>query len=123
MLVKVKVSVKVDGSWKNPGAIVELDDAEGKRLLRLGAAERPSRADIGSGTDTFSSEEMDTMIEGLTSIDGISEKLVGDVIEAGYTTVGSIAGAAAEDLVKIKGIGENTAVKIIESAVEIFNND
>ena len=120
MLVKLKVSVKVDGSWKNPGAVVPLPDDEAKRLFKLGAADRPSKIDMPANSNTYASEEIDEIISTLTEIDGISEKLVGDVIEAGYSSLQSIAEISVDELVKIKGIGENTAERIIESATELY---
>lgn len=116
MLVKLKVSAKVDGEWKNPGSLVELPADEAKRMFRLKAADRPSQVDLPANSNTYSAEEMDEMISALTEIDGISEKLVGDVIEAGYITVKSIAEASDADLVAIKGIGQSTALRMIESA-------
>ena len=117
MLIKLIVSTKVsDGTWKNPGAVIELDDVEAKRMLKLGAATRPSSSELGSDNTTFSAEEMDDMISALTDIDGVSEKLVGDMIEAGFTSVKEVAKGSVGELVAIKGIGGSTAQKMIESA-------
>jgi hypothetical protein len=123
MLIKLKVSAKVsDGAWESPGAIIELDDLEAKRLFKIGAAERPNQIELGSDSTTYSAEEMDDIISALTDIDGISEKLVGDLIEVGLVTINDIAECSLEELVVIKGVGASTALKMIESAKSIMRS-
>lgn len=47
-------------------------------------------------------------------IEGISEKLMQALFDAGFTTIELLKSAKKEDLTKIKGIGEKKAEKIIE---------
>jgi DNA-directed RNA polymerase alpha subunit len=46
--------------------------------------------------------------------------LVGELKASGYATVTQVAKATMEDLMKIKGVGEKTAVKILEGAKEMI---
>ncbi len=115
MQVKLKVSAKIDGAWKKPGSVVELDDVEASGMIGKKQAERTGSPSVGSGAGA------DDMIEDLISVDGIDDKLVGDLIDAGYTSIDKLSDARAEDLVAIRGIGAKTAEKIIDSAIDIFN--
>ena len=52
----------------------------------------------------------------LTEVDGIGEKTVGKLAEAGISTVGDILDKSAEELAEIPGLGEKSAEKILEAA-------
>ena len=58
--------------------------------------------------------------EELKMIDGVDEDLAYRLIEAGYVTVQSVAEAKPEDLIKIKGVGKRSVVKIQESADDLI---
>ena len=119
MQVKLLVSAKVGGEWKKPGAVVELLDDEARRLFRLEAAQRPSVIEVGSSSDTYTREDVDDMIEKLIEVEGVDNKLVGDLIDAGFTDVELLMNAEVNDLCQIKGIGKRTAERIIDSAAEL----
>lgn len=123
MQVKLLVSAKVDGEWKKPGAVVDLPDDEAKRMFRLNAAQRPSKVEVGNNSDTYTREEVDGIIEKLIEVEGIDDKLVGDLIDAGYTDVELLMNAEVADLCAIKGIGKKTAEKIIQSAGELAEEE
>ncbi|MBP7215774.1 MAG: transcription termination/antitermination protein NusA [Candidatus Omnitrophica bacterium] len=55
----------------------------------------------------------------LTQLSGVGEKIVSALSEAGFTSIETIAKANIEDLVKVKGIGEKKAEKIIKEAKKI----
>ena len=52
---------------------------------------------------------------GITEIEGVGPKTAKALVAAGYDTVDKIKGLTVEDLVKVDGIGEKTAEKIIKS--------
>jgi N utilization substance protein A len=55
----------------------------------------------------------------LEDLEGVGEKTRKVLEEAGYDTVEKIGSLTVEDLTKLKGIGEKTAEKIINSAKNI----
>ena len=56
---------------------------------------------------------------GITEIEGVGPKTAKALVAAGYDTVDKIKGLTVEDLVKVDGIGEKTAEKIIKSVKKI----
>ena len=54
--------------------------------------------------------------DSLTEIKGIGQKIAGILIAAGYDTSEKIKVLTVEDLVKLEGIGEKTADKILKAA-------
>lgn len=118
MLIKLKVLAKVDGEWKSPNSLVNLDDAEARKLIANKQAVDPN---LFGNVNVAPASGVDSMIEELISVEGIDDKLVGDIIDAGYTSIEKLSDAIADDLVKIKGIGVKTAEKIIDSAIGLYN--
>ncbi len=55
----------------------------------------------------------------LEKLPGVGEKTLANLKEAGLNSIGDILKAKLEDLVKIKGIGEKKAEKIIEEAKKL----
>ncbi len=64
-------------------------------------------------------EEASAEAAQLTDIEGVGPKVEKILITAGYDTVAKIKSLTVEDLVKVEGIGEKTAEKIIRSAKSI----
>ncbi len=58
-------------------------------------------------------------IDGLTSIDGVGEATAKSLAIAGFRSVDEVAGADAEALAEIKGIGREQAVDIVAAATEV----
>jgi len=56
---------------------------------------------------------------GLEELEGVGEKTIDLLKEAGFSSVKNLQKASVEDLVKIKGIGEKKAEKIIEAAKKL----
>ncbi|MEI8176771.1 MAG: transcription termination factor NusA [Candidatus Omnitrophota bacterium] len=52
----------------------------------------------------------------IEKIDGVGKKTAGILRKAGYDSIEKITAATVEDLVKLEGIGQKTAEKIIKSA-------
>src|SRR3989338_5306890 len=57
----------------------------------------------------------------LTSLTGVGEKTVAQLMTAGFDTLEKIAGADVEALTKVKGLGEVKAKKIIKDAKSLLN--
>ncbi|MFA5094038.1 MAG: transcription termination factor NusA [Candidatus Omnitrophota bacterium] len=57
----------------------------------------------------------------ISSVEGVGEKTKALLVEAGLDTVAKIAASSVEELTKVKGIGEKTAEKILNSAKELAN--
>jgi N utilization substance protein A len=55
----------------------------------------------------------------IEKIPGVGEKTMASLQEAGFSSLEDIAKANIEDLVKVKGIGENKAKKIIQEAKKL----
>ena len=55
----------------------------------------------------------------LTEIKGIGQKVAKILIASGYDTLEKIKALAVEDLVKLEGVGEKTAEKILKAAKNI----
>ena len=55
----------------------------------------------------------------LLDLAGVGEKTLGYLQKAGYDSIDKLKDAAAEDLMKIEGIGEKTAQKIIKSVKKL----
>jgi N utilization substance protein A len=56
----------------------------------------------------------------VSDLAGVGPKLLEELTEAGYTSVFKVAQTTLEDLLKVKGIGEKTAVKLLEGARELM---
>lgn len=126
MRIRILRSVKDGSGWHEPGAIRDFEDKEAQRLIRLRAAESISLPSDDASENTemetisYSQEEMMEIAEELKMIDGVDEDLAYRLIEAGYVTVQSVAEAKPEDLIKIKGVGKRSVVKIQESADDLI---
>ncbi len=57
----------------------------------------------------------------LEELTGVGEKTISALKEAGFKTLQDIAKASVEELVKVKGIGEKKAKKLIEEAKKLKN--
>jgi len=52
----------------------------------------------------------------LLELQGVGEKMASDLYEAGLTSASDVAGATVEELLAVEGIGEKTALVLIEEA-------
>ncbi len=57
------------------------------------------------------------------TLDGVGEKVLDSLIEAGFDSLEKIKGASIDQLTQIKGIGTKKAEKIIEAAKERLSQD
>ncbi|MGI8782452.1 MAG: transcription termination factor NusA [Acidobacteriota bacterium] len=56
----------------------------------------------------------------LSELEGVTERMISKLQEAGYSSVEELSAATAEDLQNIPGIGEKTAEKILATALEFM---
>jgi len=117
MKIQLTKSVKISGSWRNPGSVVEIDNKEANRLLVLKACIELSDVLVA---DLPTDEEVEDSFNELETIDGVSTELAEMLYEAGYKTVQQVAEADPEDLIRIKGIGKKNVEKIQDSAEELL---
>lgn len=66
-------------------------------------------------------EEEEKVSVKLEELPGVGEKTLESLMEAGFKKVQDIADASADDLVKVKGIGQKKAEKLIEEAKKLTN--
>ena len=78
--------------------------AEGKKTKKEAKKEKKSKKELP-----------------LEELTGVGEKTVASLKQAGFGTMHDIAKASVEDLVKVKGIGEKKAEKLIEEAKKLKN--
>lgn len=137
MRIRILKSVKDGSGWIQPGTIRDFVDSEARRLIRLRAAEllsdTPLPSDVTepdvpdesdeSGIEEYTDEELDALAEALCEIDGVDNDIAYRLIEAGYVDTASVADANPADLIKVKGIGNKSVVKIQESAEDLADSE
>lgn len=102
-----------------------LVDTEHKQITPLEAGRptaednREPRQKLRGRQRTEKEENQKTILVGLEQLSGVGEKTLQNLKAAGYNTVADIAAANSRDLMKIKGIGEKKAQKMIKQAKEL----
>jgi N utilization substance protein A len=120
-LAPAKVAqITVSADKKRAEVIVEDDQlslAIGKRgqNVRLAAKLTGLDVDIRSRAQINVLEKLS-----LSDLEGVGPKLAEVLTEAGYGKVKEIARATLEDLMKVKGVGQKTAVKLLTGARELL---
>ncbi|MFH1858223.1 MAG: transcription termination factor NusA [Candidatus Omnitrophota bacterium] len=110
------VEIKIDKQHGKALVIVEDDQLSlsiGKRgqNVRLAAKLTGWDIDIKSKSEVSKEAELD-----VGELAGVGSKLKAALQEAGFATVSSVANAALEVLMQVKGVGEKSAPKLIENA-------
>lgn len=122
MNVKMKVSCKNGGEYLKPGAVIEVSDGEGKKLIRNGFADKVEEEVEPDESDTLTDEEFAELVEELTIIEGVNNEIAGALIDGGYQSVEAIADAEPKELAdRVSGVGDKTAPRIIEAAIAVVN--
>jgi hypothetical protein len=129
-------AIKTGGKYASPGSIVNVEDDEAARLVRLGAAEfissTPATAPATAPTETGEADDGDDgsidreeAIAELAQIKGVNDKWATDMFEAGITGIGMLQDMSPDALndLPIKGIGAKKAADIIADAKEFQMGD
>jgi predicted flap endonuclease-1-like 5' DNA nuclease len=123
MIIKLINAVKAGGHMNPPGSTVEMDDAEAKRLVGLGAAEflpesSPVSEDIEPDEMEDSNDKSDDVIDELTQLKGVNEDMAQRMIDAGINGIAQLLEMEPDALadLKISGIGIKKAEAIIADA-------
>lgn len=114
--------VNGDGEFPS-GSILEIDDTEAERLVKLKAAveiedvlteeeEDEEDGQVGTGEPLIS----------LTRIPGIKDELIDSLNDADIYSVQGLAEKEIDELVMIKGIGAKTAERLLDAANELLED-
>ncbi|MFA6282076.1 MAG: transcription termination factor NusA, partial [Candidatus Omnitrophota bacterium] len=107
--------IEIDREVKRAKVLVASDQlslAIGKRGQNVRLASRL----VGWEIDVRSREAIEEEVNDVLQLKNIGKKLAAILVGAGYASLDKIARISAEDLSKLKGIGEKKAIKIIEEA-------
>ncbi|MGE5279770.1 MAG: helix-hairpin-helix domain-containing protein, partial [Deltaproteobacteria bacterium] len=74
--------------------------------------------DIRTRTEIVKEKEEAKKARAEMAFEGVGEKLLDALIEAGFDSLDKVGGATVEQLTAVKGIGQKKAEKIIAAAVE-----
>ncbi|MCK9555822.1 transcription termination factor NusA [bacterium] len=86
---------------------------------RLAAKLLGWKIDIKKSSDVNVQDKIEHAWHELAKINGIDESVARALVEAGYTDIEGLALATYDDLMKIPGVGEKTAEKIINGIKDI----
>jgi N utilization substance protein A len=94
----------------------QLSLAIGKRGQNVRLASRL----VGWEIDVRSREAIEEEVNDVLKLKNIGKKLAAILVDAGYASLDKIASVGAQELSKLKGIGEKKAEKIIEEAKKVI---
>jgi len=98
-----------------------LSIAIGKRGQNVRLASKLTGWYLDVKSDEQYKEAMQTGYESLLSLPGVGQSMADALYEKGFFSAEEISSASVEDLVQVKGIGEGTAEKLIENAMNIIS--
>jgi len=99
-----------------------LSIAIGKKGQNVRLASKLTQWHLDVISETRYSEAMQDGYHSLVSLAGVGISLADALYEKGFFSIEEISSASVEDLVQVKGIGEGTAEKLIETATEIVSS-
>lgn len=122
--IKVKglVSIKLDRDWYQPGEEFEMDEAHVKALLKQDPPKVEVLEDIELDEDSSNSNstsESDTELDLFKELENMEDDFIPQLDAMGINTIAKLKAASKETLCDVKGIGEATAVKLIEELKDI----
>jgi len=117
------IEIRLDKKAQKAQVIVaddQLSLAIGKhgQNVRLASRLTSWELDIRTREEIVKEKEVAKKVRAEITLDGMGEKVLSALIEAGFDTLEKIREATVEQLTQIKGIGEKKAEKIIASAKE-----
>ncbi len=99
-----------------------LSIAIGKRGQNVRLASRLTGWHLDVKSETKYSEAMQSGYDSLVALPGVGISMADTLYERGFFSAEEISTATVEDLVQIRGIGEETAKKLILAALEVVNS-
>jgi len=125
MKLKALNLIKSNGEWVQPGTMFEVKNKkEAKRLIETGAVEvytEPVESDSDSEpvTEKADSVQKEVVIEVLMTVEGINRRIAEELSKRGVKSLEGIIELGTEKLIKVPGIGADTARKILDSVKEL----
>jgi N utilization substance protein A len=118
------ISVTIVSSDNKQAEVVVSDDilslAIGKNGHNVRLAAKLTGWHIDVKSESQKKQESQTKVESriqtLEKLEGLSEKIIEILVNAGFTDIKKLASFSVEDLTTLPGIGQKTAERIIESA-------
>jgi N utilization substance protein A len=107
--------IELDRDTKRAKVLVAADQlslAIGKRGQNVRLASKL----VGWEIDVRSREAIEEEVNDILQLKNIGKKLAAILVDAGYTSLNKISHVSADELSKLKGIGDKKALKIIEEA-------
>ena len=96
----------------------QLSLAIGKRGQNVRLASKLSGWNLDVTSETDYNQTLKDAYQSLLNLDGVGEGTASNLYQAGFRSAEDVAGTDASDLIQIKGIGEEKATKLIESATQ-----
>jgi N utilization substance protein A len=100
-----------------------LSIAIGKRGQNVRLASRLTGWHLDVKSETKYSETMQSGYDSLVALPGVGISIADTLYEKGFFSAEEISTATVEDLVQIRGVGEETAKKLILAAMEVINSE
>lgn len=113
--------IELDRETKRAKVLVASDQlslAIGKRGQNVRLASKL----VGWEIDVRSREAIEEEVNDILQLKNIGKKLAAILVDAGYASLKKISSVGAEELSKLKGIGDKKAVKIIEEAKKFLED-
>lgn len=113
------IRVIMDEANQSMGVVVpddQLSLAIGRKGQNVRLASKISGWNLDVTSETEYNRKLKEVYNSLLSLDGVGEAIATNLYQDGFRSVEDIANAAVEELTQIKGISEEKAEKVIESA-------
>jgi len=99
-----------------------LSVAIGKRGQNVRLASKLTGWHLDVSSETRYSEAMRSGYDSLVALPGVGISMADALYEKGFYSAEELANASSDDLVQIRGIGEDKASKLVESAIDYLEN-
>ena len=119
------VRVIVDESRQSMGVVVpddQLSLAIGRKGQNVRLASKISGWSLDVTSETDYNNELKEAYNSLLSLDGVGEATATNLYQVGFRSVEDVAEATIEELTQVKGISDEKAIKIIESAKQCLDS-
>ncbi|MFC1534818.1 transcription termination factor NusA [Thermodesulfobacteriota bacterium] len=120
------IRVIVDEANQSMGVVVpddQLSLAIGRKGQNVRLASKISGWNLDVTSETDYNRELKEAYNSLLSLDGVGEATATNLYQEGFRSVEDVAGASIDELAHIKGISDEKAVKVLESAKQHLESD